>query len=147
MARIPVPERGQPLDLSYVYQLANAVNELSDEIAPATYNYVSVDTQTAGTQVTKTSASKLVGGYINVINNTSVTAGEERTFSYTFPGDFKYAPIVTATPVNIGNTPAGKNVIVILKSITTSRVDGLVRFNTTGDGSVGINLIMLGIPN
>ena len=48
---------------------------------------------------------------------------------------------------NIGNTPAGQNASVILKTITTSRVEGLVRFNSSGDLSLAVNLIILGIPN
>jgi hypothetical protein len=76
-----------------------------------------------------------------------VSAGNEKTFAYDFPSDFKYAPIATATAVNIGNTPAGQNVTVILKSITTSRVEGVVRFGASGDLSLNINIIVVGIPN
>lgn len=145
MARVPVPERGQPLDLSYIYQLANAVNDLSDEMSTNTYNYLSIDTSTAGSQSVKTAEGKIIGGYIEVATTSTVSAGNEQEFSYTFE-DFKYAPIVTATPVNIGNTPAGRNVSVILKSITTSSVTGVVRYNTAGDVSLAINLIIIGIP-
>jgi len=36
MAKIPLPELGQPLDVSYIYQLANAINELSLQV----YHYI-----------------------------------------------------------------------------------------------------------
>jgi len=147
MAKIPLPERGQPLDVPYIYQLADAVNKLSTEVSSATYNYTTVDTISAGKQNVKTSEARLIGGYIEVANNSTVSAGNEKTFSYDFPSDFKYQPIATATPVNIGNTPAGQNVSVILKTVTTSRVEGIVRFNASGDLSLAINLIILGIPN
>jgi hypothetical protein len=81
-----------------------------------------------------------------VATNRTVSAGNEQEFSYNFE-DFKYPPIVTATPVNIGNTPAGRNVSVILKSITTSNVVGVVRFNAPGDISLAVNLVIIGIPN
>ena len=147
MAKVPLPERGQPLDVTYIYQLADTINDLSTQVSSATYNYTTIDTVSAGKQSIKTSEARMIGGYVEVANNSTVSAGNEKTFSYDFPSDFKYQPIATATPVNIGNTPAGQNVSVILKTVTTSRVEGLVRFGASGDLSLAINLIILGIPN
>ena len=28
MAKIPLPQRGQPLDVTYIYQLADTINDL-----------------------------------------------------------------------------------------------------------------------
>jgi hypothetical protein len=147
MAKVPLPERGQPLDVSYIYQLANALNELSTQISPATYKYVTVDTVGVGKQSVKASEARIIGGYVDVVSSATQTAGQEVAFSYDFPTDFKYAPIATATPVNVGGTDAGKNVSVVLKTITTSKIEGIVRFNTTGDLSVAVNIIVIGIPN
>lgn len=147
MAKVPLPERGQPLDVTYIYQLADTLNDLSTQVSSATYNYTTIDTVSAGKQSIKTSEARIIGGYVEVANNSTVSAGNEKTFTYDFPSDFKYAPIATATAVNIGNTPAGQNVTVILKSITTSRVEGVVRFGASGDLSLAINLVVIGIPN
>ena len=147
MAKVPLPERGQPLDVTYIYQLADTINDLSTQVSSATYNYTTVDTVSAGKQSVKTSEVRMIGGYVEVANNSTVSAGNEKTFAYDFPSDFKYQPIATATPVNIGNTPAGQNVSVILKTITTSKVEGIVRFGASGDLSLAVNLIILGIPN
>jgi len=147
MAKVPLPERGQPLDVTYINQLADTINDLSTQVSSATYNYTTVDTVSAGKQSVKTSEARMIGGYVEVANNSTVSAGNEKTFSYDFPSDFKYQPIATATPVNIGNTPAGQNVSVILKTVTTSRVEGIVRFGASGDLSLAVNLIILGIPN
>ena len=147
MAKVPLPERGQPLDVTYIYQLADAVNDLSTQVSSATYKLTSIDTVSAGRQNLKTSEAKILGGYVEVANNSTVTAASEKTFSYDFPSDFKYSPIVSATPVNIGNTPAGQNVSVILKTITTSRIEGVVRFGASGDLSLAVHLIIIGIPN
>jgi hypothetical protein len=147
MAKVPLPERGQPLDVTYIYQLADTINDLSTQVSSATYNYTTIDTVSAGKQSVKTSEARMIGGYVEVANNSTVSAGNEKTFSYDFPSDFKYQPIATATPVNIGNTPAGQNVNVILKTVTTSRVEGIVRFGASGDLSLAVNLIILGIPN
>jgi hypothetical protein len=147
MAKIPLPERGQPLDVTYIYQLAETINDLSTQISSATYKTTSIDTISAGKQNIKTSEARLIGGYIEVANNSTVSAGNEKTFSYDFGSDFKYQPIATATAVNTGNTPAGQNVSIILKTVTTSRVEGVVRFGASGDLSLAVNLIILGIPN
>jgi hypothetical protein len=147
MAKVPLPERGQPLDVTYIYQLADTINDLSTQVSSATYNYTTVDTVSAGKQSVKTSEARMIGGYVEIANNSTVSAGNEKTFSYDFPSDFKYQPIATATLVNVGNTPAGQNATVILKVVTTSRVEGIVRFGASGDLSLAVNLIILGIPN
>lgn len=147
MAKIPLPERGQPLDLTYIYQLASAINDLSTQVSPSTNKYVTIDTPAAGKQNLKSADSRIIAGYVEVTNNSTVSAGNERNFSYDFPTDFKYTPVATATPVNVGNTQAGKDVLVILKSVTTSRLEGIVKFNTSGDVSVAVNLIVVGVPN
>jgi hypothetical protein len=146
MAKVPLPERGQPLDVTYVYQLANAINELSIQVSSAGYNYTTIDT-TAGKQNIKTSEARIIAGSVEVANNSTVTASSEKTFTYDFVSDFKYKPVVTATPVNTGKTPTGQNVTVILKEVTTSRVEGIVRFGASGDLSLAVNLIIIGIPN
>lgn len=146
MAKIPLPNRGQPIDVNYIYQIADTVNSLSSQISPAINKYVTVDTVTSGKQDLKASEMRMIGGYIEIGNNYSATAGTEKSFSLTYSG-FKYAPIITATPINISGTEAGSDITVVLKTITTSKVDGVVKFKTTGNITAALNLIILGIPN
>lgn len=147
MAILPLPERGQPLDVTYLYQIVKAVNELSTQASASIYKYVTVDTPNAGKQSVKTSEARIIGGYVQVTSGSSQTAGSSQSFSYSLPSEFKFAPIVTATPVNVGNTDAGKDVTVTLLSISTSKIEGTVKFNVGGDTTVGVNLIIVGIPN
>jgi hypothetical protein len=147
MAILPVPERGQPLDVTYIYQIVKAINDLSVQVSPSVYKYVTVDTPNAAKQSAKASETRFIGGYVQVTTSTNQTAGSSLTFSYDFPSEFKFAPVVTASPVNVGNTDAGKDVTVTLRSVSTSKVEGTVKFNSGGDTSIGINLIIIGIPN
>ena len=147
MGQISLPERGQPVDLSYLYKIVNSINELYTEISSSKYNYVTVGTPDGGKQTAKTSESKIEGGYVPVTNNTTYSAGDEQTFNYDFSGNFKYPPIVTVSPLNVGGTPAGRNVSVVLKSVSTSRASFVVKFNSSGVSSVVVNLIAVGIPN
>lgn len=147
MAILPVPERGQPLDVTYIYQIVKAINDLSAQVSPSVNKYVTVDTKDSGKQSAKISEARIIGGYVQVTTSATQTAGSTKPFSYSFGTDFKFAPVVTATPINIGSTDAGKDVTVTINSISTSQVEGTVKFNTGGDTSIGINIIIVGIPN
>jgi hypothetical protein len=147
MSRVPLPERGQPLDLSYIYQLANAVNEIATQVSPTVGRYTTVDTVSAGPQSVRTSDARIVGMFDTVANSSTTSPDGEGFFSFNY-SDFKFAPIVTATPVltNEIGTEAGTDISVVLTRITTNRVDGIVRFNTSGIANVGVNIIAVGIP-
>ncbi len=147
MSQIPLPERGQPIDLAYIYQIAEAINTLSAQITPSTNRYVTIETPLDGKQSVLSSGVKMNAAYVEVYNNATVLAGQEQPFSYSYPAEYKFAPVATATPVNVGGTTAGKDVSIILKNVTTSRVDGIVKFNASGDLTIGVNLIVIGIPN
>lgn len=144
--KVSLPERGQPIDVAYINQIVTALNALSDSNA-ATYNYTTVDVPGGAKQNIKTSEARIIGGYVSIVNNATINASNTKSFTYTFPNDLKYTPIVTATPVNYGKTAAGENVSVILTDITRSSVSGIVKFGTTGVVSVAVNLIILGVPN
>jgi hypothetical protein len=147
MAKIPLPERGQPLDVTYIYEMAQAINDLSKEVSPATYDYVTVQTADNGPQNRKITEVRMLGALAKVASSRSVLAGDQLPFSVSFAGEFRFPPIVTATAVNAGQTPAGANVTLILNDPSTSSVNGFVKFNTSGLVSVNVNLMIMGIPN
>jgi hypothetical protein len=147
MAKIPTPDRGQPLDVNYIYQIVEAVNDLSSQISSAKYKYASIDTSD-GLQSSLLTDTKVVAGekiiYAGLKN---VTAETDEAFSYSFKGEYKYPPIVTASPVLIEGTPSGKDVSVVISSVTNSAVNGIVRFNSSGQLAVKVHIIAVGIPN
>jgi hypothetical protein len=145
MSRVPLPERGQPLDLAYIYQIANAVNELASQLSPTIARYTTVKTP-SGEQSARTSDIRIVATYVTAENSSATTADGEGKFTATF-SDFKFVPVVTATPILTGNvgTEASKDIVVVLTKITTNLVEGIVKFNTIGVAEVDINLIAVGI--
>lgn len=147
MAKIPIPERGQPMDVTYFYQIATAVNDLAKQISSATYNSTTINSPSGVKETVKTSEARIFAGYSVVATNSTVSAGNEKPFSITFDNGFKYIPIVSATAVNTGGTAVGKDVLVVIKNITTSQVDGTVKFNTSGDVSLSVHVIAIGVPN
>ena len=146
MAKIPLPERGQPIDVSYIYQITNAVNQLSDKVTSTGFNYTTVDTPSSGKINRRTSEVRMIGGSINV-DVTSVVAESTKSYTYSYGGNFKYTPIATATIINTGLTPAGDDATVVITGIDASGLSVLVKFRKAGNVSLAINLIILGIPN
>lgn len=147
MAKVPLPDRGQPLDVTYIYQLADTVNDLSTQVSSGLSSYASIDTTTASTQNIPTSKVKIVGGIKQVATNSTVNAGNEKSFTYNY-SKFKYPPVVTATPVNSADgTAAGQNVTVVLNPPQQEQVTGIVRFNQSGDVTLSVHIIAIGIPD
>jgi hypothetical protein len=148
MAIIPLPERGQPLDVAYISRLAQAVNDLSKETQSSRYNYVSIATKDAGPQNKKVTDVRVITKIEKVgTSGQTVNTGDEIKFDVNFAGEFKFAPVVTATVVNAGGTPAGNNTSLILNEATTSGVSGAVKFNAPGVQTTNVNLIIVGVPN
>lgn len=144
MAKIPTPDRGQPLDVSYLYQIVDVVNQLASQMSSSTYKYASIDT-TAGTQNSLISEMKVVAGSIPVTDE-NITVGKTASYNYSFKGEYKYPPIVVVTPQLVNSTAAGKNISVVVESVTNSRVDISVTYNTSGTVSYKLNIIAVGVP-
>lgn len=144
---VRTPNAGQPIDTTYLLELANAINKVAGQISTTpTAQMTSIDTQSAGKQSIKTSESRIIGGYKEVVSN-SVSAGTAVPWTYDFPPDFKYPPIVTATPITVSGADAGSSVSVMIKTISQNSVSGTVTFAGSGNLTVGLNLIIVGIPN
>jgi hypothetical protein len=146
MAKIPTPDRGQPLDVSYIYQIVEAINDLSTQLSSSVYKYTSVDT-VAGTESLLITDTKITAGERSIYPSlTLVSAGTTEPFSYSFKSEYKYPPIVTASPVLIEGTSAGLDISVIITSVTRSGVSGVVNFSTGGNVAVKVNILAVGVP-
>lgn len=144
--KIPLPERGQPIDVVYLYQLATVVNELANQVSSATFNYTIVDTIEAGRQSAQTGQAMIFAGSVQIVANEYVVKDTSRTWYVDLPPGFKYAPNVTCAVVNKGTSTTGNDVLPTITNVTKSRVDGTVKFLSSGAASVGINIIAIGIP-
>ena len=147
MPIIPIPERGQPLDVTYIYTIVQAINELYTQVDTSKKGAIKVTTDRNGPQTAKASESLIIGGFDQVSTTSLQTAGSSLPWSYSFPQEFAFEPIVTATAYNKGNSDAGKDVTVTIDSITPSKVEGTVKFNLGGQTTMGINIIAVGLPN
>lgn len=146
MAKVPLPDRGQPLDVTYMYQLATAVNDISDSISIATDKYATVNTKTVGKKTVKVPDVRMYADYVDVSNAATVTSKTLIEKSIDFGVAFAYPPIVTASIINNNTQSAGNDASVVISSITTSSVSFRVKFASSGEASVGVNIIAIGIP-
>ena len=76
----------------------------------------------------------------------TVSSNTTKPWTINFASEFKYPPIVTATIVNSGTSTVGNDVTVVVTSITTSSVQGVVRFNSSGQVSTTVHAIAIGLP-
>jgi hypothetical protein len=138
MGAIPLPQPGQPLDVNYLFDVVNQVNNLTNTVAVR-----STSTSRVNTNSDTTGNLKFYAETKNItITNTSGNAIE--TFFFNYP-EFKFAPVVTITVVNNTGSTAGSNVIPTLRTVGTARCEGVVRLNVSGDINISINMIAVGI--
>jgi hypothetical protein len=146
MSKISPPERGQPLDVSYIYNMAEAINDLADSNSALTQgsNFV-IQRSEGDTQTARVYASKIVGQYQIVKTTSYERTITEHTAIFQFD-EFAFPPIVTATVVDLGNTSSGVDVSLVIKSTTTQSCTIAVKFGSSGVRSIGVNLIAIGLP-
>lgn len=147
MARLPTPDRGQPIDVPYLYQIVTAINDISDQVDASAEKYTTVWSREEQKRDLRTSDTKFYANFFDLPQQLQVSQGDTREFFFDISGaNFKFPPIVTATPVNTGTSEASNDVIVIISSVTTSRIDGFVRFNSSGTVDIAVNVIAIGVP-
>lgn len=144
--KIPLPGRGQPIDTDYLYRVVESINELWNKVSTALYNYTTVDTAEAGRQSTQTSQSMIFASSVRVVANEYVVKDTFKTWYIDLPPGFKYAPNVTCAVVNRGTSTTGNDVLPTITNVTKNRIDGTVKFLSSGTASININITAIGIP-
>jgi len=141
--KIPLPERGQPIDLAYMYQIANSINDLNNQISGT----ISTSTVNNGIELREDLSTNNLKFYATTVTYEagSVSAGTSRDWNVSFSPSFLYVPVGTATVQNNTSSTAGNNITLVIKNITTGRVDGNIRYNEAGSINISINVIAIGL--
>lgn len=148
MAELPLPDRGQPLDVTYIYTMANTINQIASTINYSNNKNIVIDTSTIGKQRLKNTDFAATAGYIQVTNSQTVTTGQVvEQNNYNFGISFKYPPIVIATVVANNNDNASTSATVVISNTSTTDASFKVLFGTAGSASVGLNIIVMGVPS
>lgn len=141
MAKIPLPGRGQPLDLAYIYTLGEALNDMASLANASIYDKINGDDVAS-------SKTRTVAVTVPIVANGAITAGSYQAFSVTGFGTFSSVPVATATPLLSSTLALSNDVTAVLTSVTTTRIDGVLRFNAQIDNptQIAVNVIIIGIP-
>ena len=145
--KLPIPQKGQPLDVTFVSDIIRSINDLYDKVAIKVSAYANLWTINGRKQV-RSSEIKFVSGQVKISTEKTTSANQYVDFEYRFDIAFKYPPVVTATPISLRATAskAAKDASVIITDVTTNSVKGTAKFETAGEFTVGVNLVAIGIP-
>lgn len=137
MATIISPTRGQPIDVTLISSIVEAIGDLQNAQNVATQSKVN-------TTKTNTGSLKFYAETQSVtINNITVTS--ELAFSFSYP-KYDSIPVALVGITNITSTVAGGNAAnAVLTSVTTERADGIVKFPSGATGSVNIQLNFIAV--
>ena len=146
MASISLPEKGQPIDVNYIYEMASQINNITNTISVRSSSSSQVNKVIETTGNLRFFAATLPVSAKTASSNEVIDMPD---FNYSSAG-FNKTPVVVATVLNNGGVSgidAGNSATVVLDSIGTSQATGVLRFGLSGGLNISINLIAIGIPN
>lgn len=146
--KLPLPQKGQPFDLAFVYKIVEEINNLWNAVGLRVSSYSSIQTSKGNISSVRSSDVRTVAGFVEVISGAKVAADEEKTFSYPFDRPFKYAPIVTVSIETVGDNKAdsARRASAVLTQVRQDGISGVVKFEVPGTASIRVNIIAVGIP-
>jgi hypothetical protein len=149
MTILTPPDRGQPIDVPYIYTMATKINEISQQLSESSEKYTTIFSRETGSDPLeqRTSDVKFYANFFDLDQQLQVNQGDTKDFRFDISGlGFKYPPIAVVTPVNTGTSSASNDVLVVITSTTNSEIRGFVRFNSAGTVDIAVNCIAIGVP-
>ena len=144
MANVPTtPQLGQPIDVQYLFEIVQSIISINSELARTTSATAYIDNGVNKDSTKKTSDLSISATTTNVSTNLKVTANQAITKNITYQTSFKFAPVVTVTPVSTNNA----NITVIINKVDSKSVTCTAIFNQAGTATVDLNVIAVGIPS
>jgi hypothetical protein len=140
MGILSIPSRGQPLDVTYISQIASQVNKLTSIVGDKISSFSSINDFSQ-----KTSDLKIYAKTVNVFASTNKTDGDVVDYTVNYP-TFNGIPVVTATIVAGSASNIGDNATIVLKSVTTSSATFRVTFYSGGNLDISVNIVAIGFP-
>lgn len=139
MATINTPNRGQPIDVTLLSSIVEAIGDLQTVQNTATQSSIN--------KVKASTGSLKFYAETQSISINNITTSPEQSFSFFYPS-FNSIPVAVAGVTNITSTVSGGNAATtVLTSVTRERADGVIKFpsGSTGSVNIEINLIAIGL--
>ena len=146
MAQISPPEKGQPLDVDYLYEIVSSINDINSQLAPANSAAVSriAGPDSTRTDAIKTSSVRIFAREISLASG-KVSTGSIVRRTLEFSPNFLYAPIVTVTPIIKNYAEQSKNCIATIENVNTAGVDIIFTFTSDAQNvEVDAHVIAIG---
>jgi hypothetical protein len=149
MGHIETPNIGTAIDVNYISAIVTEINNLNDTLANTARQSRIVDAvnSTAPNTSISTSQLSIVTGRVLVSSDSNSKTNDVIKASFFFNQNFKYVPVVTATPQikasGIKNNTLG--VSVVITEVTTNKVTMSVIFNSDSKKTdITVNVIAIG---
>ena len=139
MAQIELPDRGQPLDISYLYRIVNEINNVSSLIGN-TLSKLKYRDKSTKSQVLTSNLVFYAETQKIIDANLSVQPNAPATFDYS--GIFKTTPIVLSSVTSISGV---SNLYTVLNSVTQNSCQVNVYSSaTSGKIEADVSIIAIG---
>jgi hypothetical protein len=139
MAVIETPDRGQPLDISYLYRMVNELNNVSQLIGNGISKIKYRDTSTPAQP--KTGNLVFYAETLKITDaNLSTQTNSTATFDYS--GMFKTTPVVVCSVTSLDGV---SNLYTVLEKVTQNNCNVNVFSSSTGGAfSADVSIIAIG---
>jgi hypothetical protein len=138
MATIISPTRGQPIDVTLISSLVEAVSDLQNSQITSTQSKVN------GTSANSGSLKFFAETKSITINN--ITISQEEKFNFEFRPNYTSAPVAIAGVTNITSTVTGGNAVsVVLTDVNNAGATGIIKFPSGSSGSVTLQISIIAV--
>jgi hypothetical protein len=134
------PNKGQPIDYSYLKRMADAITKLEDDARKQSTNSNILNRSDSSETPVGTKDVSIVTRYKTI----EVAADKTENLEFDFGGSFTTTPVVTATVVATGTSDAPEKTTIALSNVTPSKAVVLVTSTDNKKKTVGINIIAIG---
>jgi hypothetical protein len=141
MGAIPLPERGQPLDLNYLYEVVNQLNNITNTVTSKSNAISRINSQSL------TTSNLVIFGDSKPFSADNVAINSNTTVTFNFNQPFKFPPVIVCSIENRLNNSIGQNVVSTVTQVNNSGATVNLRFGTAGVVGLVVNIIAIGIPN
>jgi hypothetical protein len=139
MAQIETPDRGQPLDISYLYRIVNEINNVSSLIGRTISKIKYKDTATPS--LVPTSSLTVYAETQKIIDaNLSVQPNAPASFDYS--GIFRTTPVVLCSVASVTGV---SNLYAVLSGVTQNSCQvNVFSSATSGAFSADVSIVVIG---
>jgi hypothetical protein len=139
MAQIELPDRGQPLDISYLFRIAQEINRVS-ELVGSTLSKIKYRDTSTPSQVLTSNVAFYAETQKIIDANLSVQPNAPSTFDYS--GIFKTTPVVVCSVTSVTGV---SNLYPVLSGVTQNSCQvNVFSSATSGAFSADVSIIAIG---